>query len=147
MRVIADATLGPNTDCRDYIWQTLTGFSSWTESLNRLQSLELYDADPTGRGTRLLLQWRRREEEWVINYWHPGQRLELVRQLPMYCTGIRFDLNAGPDPGQIRLILEVEIKCYGLLGIISPICSWLLTRRLKAQFLPILRTLESGIAG
>ncbi len=141
---IASVEVGPMSDCREQLWSKLANFSAWTDYLPGLDSLQLTNADPVGRGTVLLQQWGNKEETWQISHWHPGQRLELIQQETAFNLGLRFGLNAGQAAETIQLLLEAEISVNSGFAIADPLYVLFLSRRLKTRFMPLLSAVQAG---
>lgn len=142
--LLASAEIRPLPDCQDYVWSRLADFPGWVEYLPGLHAQRLIYADPPGRGTVLMQQWGRNEETWQVQYWHPGQRLELILQESTLSIGVRFDLDAGSDTEHTLLKLEAEIHCTGVLALLAPLYAYLLRRRVRSRFLPLMHSIQQA---
>ncbi len=127
---------------RESVWEKITDFHGWPESMPRLHSVKLPNTEQLGRGSVIVQQWGAIEEEWQIDHWHPGQCLELILQQSLRSIGIRFEISSGQDPDQLQLRLEAECRCHGPFRIFQPLQLFLLNRKLKNRFSAFLRAIQ-----
>jgi len=116
---------------KDKFWQALTDFSHWAEWLPHALTIELPDAPPPGRGTRLLVHSKAGLATWQVSYWDQGKRLVFqIENANKQRQACAIEIRGTATDAEV-LNLEFEFELQGWRRLLAPFLGNIYARHAK----------------